>query len=48
MAFCPYCGVINENYKTAFSHVRKHLDLSSFVEVATQRASLMGKLCIST
>ena len=21
MAFCPYCGVINENYKTALSHV---------------------------
>ena len=27
MAFCPYCGVINENYKTALSHVRKHLNL---------------------
>ena len=27
MAFCPYCRVINENYETALSHVRKHLDL---------------------
>ena len=27
LAFCPYCGVINENSKTALSHVRKHLDL---------------------
>ena len=27
LAFCPYCGVINENSDTAFSHVRKHLDL---------------------
>ena len=27
IAFCPYCGVINENYKTALSHVQKHLDL---------------------
>ena len=27
MAFCPYCRVINENYKTALSHVQKHLDL---------------------
>ena len=27
VAFCPYCRVINENYKTALSHVRKHLDL---------------------
>ena len=27
LAFCPYCGVINENSDMAFSHVRKHLDL---------------------
>ena len=27
LAFCPYCGVINENSETALSHVRKHLDL---------------------
>ena len=27
LAFCPYCGVINENSKTAPSHVRKHLNL---------------------
>ena len=27
MAFCPYCGVINENSETTLSHVRKHLDL---------------------
>ena len=27
LAFCPYCGVINENSETAFSHMRKHLDL---------------------
>ena len=27
LAFCPYCGVINENSNTALSHVRKHLDL---------------------
>ena len=27
LAFCPYCGVINENSKTTLSHVRKHLDL---------------------
>ena len=26
LAFCPYCGVINENSDTALSHVRKHLD----------------------
>ena len=27
LAFCLYCGVINENSNTALSHVRKHLDL---------------------
>ena len=27
LAFCPYCGVINENSNTALSHVGKHLDL---------------------
>ena len=27
LAFCPYCGVINENFDMALSHVRKHLDL---------------------
>ena len=27
LAFCPYCGVINENSNMALSHVRKHLNL---------------------
>ena len=27
LAFCPYCGVINENSDTALSHVRKHPNL---------------------
>ena len=27
LAFCPYCGIINENADTAFSHVCKHLNL---------------------
>ena len=27
LAFCPYCGVVNENSETTLSHVRKHLDL---------------------
>ena len=26
LAFCPYCGVINENSDMALSHVRKHHD----------------------
>ena len=27
LAFCSYCGVVNENSETTLSHVRKHLDL---------------------
>ena len=27
LAFCPYCGVINEYSDKALSHMRKHLDL---------------------
>ena len=27
LAFCPYCGVVNENSETALSHVREHLNL---------------------
>ena len=27
LTFCPYCGIINENANTAFSHVCKHLNL---------------------
>ena len=27
LAFCPYCGVVNENSETTLSHVWKHLDL---------------------
>ena len=27
LAFCPYCGVINENSETTLSHMRKHLNL---------------------
>ena len=28
IAFCPYCGVMNENTTTAYSHVRKHLGIT--------------------
>ena len=27
LAFCPYCGVVNENSETTLSHMRKHLDI---------------------
>ena len=26
--FCPYCGVMNENSTTAYSHARKHLGIT--------------------
>ena len=28
IAFCPYCGVMNENATTAYSHMRKHLGIT--------------------
>ena len=28
IAFCPYCGVMNENSATAYSHMRKHLGIT--------------------
>ena len=28
IAFCPYCGVTNENSATAYSHARKHLGIT--------------------
>ena len=28
IAFCPYCGVVNENTSTVHSHARKHLGLA--------------------
>ena len=28
IAFCPYCGVMNENSATVYNHVRKHLGIT--------------------
>ena len=28
IAFCPYCGVLNENTTTTYSHARKHLGIT--------------------
>ena len=28
IAFCPYCGIMNENTTTAYSHARKHLRIT--------------------
>ena len=42
LAFCPYCGVINENSDTALSHVRKHLDLQFICGGCFSRSFLNG------
>ena len=28
IAFCPYCGVMNENSAMVYSHARKHLGIT--------------------
>ena len=48
LAFCPYCGIINKNADTAFSHVCKHLDLLFDVELVTSRATSMDMLSRDT
>ena len=54
LAFCPYCGVVNENSETALSHVRKHLDLmfvcggcytKSFPHGQTINKHMKGQCC---
>ena len=42
LAFCPYCRVINKNSDTAFSHVRKHLDLQFVCGGCYSRSFLNG------
>ena len=42
LAFCPYCGVINENSNMALSHVRKHLDLQFVCGGCYSRSFLNG------
>ena len=42
LAFCPYCGVINENFDMALSHVRKHLDLQFVCGGCYSRSFLNG------
>ena len=42
LAFCLYCGVINENSNTALSHVRKHLNLQFVCGGCFSRSFLNG------
>ena len=42
LAFCLYCGVINENSDMALSHVRKHLDLQFVCGGCFSRSFLNG------
>ena len=39
IAFCPYCGVMNENSATAYGHARKHLGITFLC------GGCYGKLC---
>ena len=42
LAFCLYCGVINENSNTALTHVRKHLNLQFVCGGCFSRSFLNG------
>ena len=42
LAFCPYCGVINENSDMAVSHVRKHPDLQFICGGCCSKSFLNG------
>ena len=42
LTFCPYCRVINENFDTVLSHVRKHLDLQFVCGGCFSKSSLNG------
>ena len=42
LAFCPYCGVINENSDTALSHMKKHVDLQFVCGGCFSRSFLNG------
>ena len=42
LAFCPYCGVINENSDMVLSHMRKHLDLQFVCGGCFSRSFLNG------
>ena len=43
VAFCPYCGVTNDNAETGLNHVRKHLDVMLVCGAATPRVSAWGR-----
>ena len=43
LAFCPYCGVINENSDMALSHVREHLDLQFICRGCYSKSSSMDQ-----
>ena len=43
VAFCPYCGVTNENAEMGLNHIRKHLDVMLVCGAATPRVSAWGR-----
>ena len=48
IAFCPYCGVMNENTATAFSHVRKHLGIAFLCGGCYDKIYKKPQFCITT
>ena len=43
VAFCPYCGVTNDNAETGLNHVRKHLDVMLVCGGCHTRVSAWGR-----
>ena len=43
VAFCPYCGVTNDNAETGLNHVRKHLDVMLVKDNCPAILAILGK-----
>ena len=43
VAFCPYCGVTNDNAETGLNHVRKHLDVMLVCGVCHTKSVCLGQ-----
>ena len=43
VAFCPYCGITNDNTETGLNHVRKHLDVMLVCECCHTKSVCLGQ-----
>ena len=43
VAFCPYCGVTNDNAETGLNHIRKHLDVMLVCGGCHTKSVCLGK-----